>query len=126
MRPRSPTTSASLPRPSGRRSSTAPPWPRPPPGSPRRANEIAAIERGEVVDGGLGKPMTADDIIRILKAAGWTDADIDHARVMAQLSEHGGEAAFETYLEELELRRDRAEKAVARAVLRRVSGDDPA
>jgi hypothetical protein len=84
---------------------------------------VAAIERGEAVAGGLGKPMTADDTIRALKAAGWTDADIDHMRVVTRLSRLGGEAAFETYLQELERRRDRAEKAAARAVLRQVRGE---
>jgi hypothetical protein len=82
---------------------------------------VAAIERGEVVAGGLGKPMTADDMIRILKADGWTDADIDHMRVVTLLSEVGGEVAFETFLQELALRQDRAAKTAARAVLKQIS-----
>jgi hypothetical protein len=37
---------------------------------------IARIERGENVEGGLGKPMTPEDWVRILRAAGMTASDI--------------------------------------------------
>jgi hypothetical protein len=43
---------------------------------------VAAIERGEVVSGGLGKPL---DIETVLKADGWTDADIQHCRDLVEV-----------------------------------------
>jgi hypothetical protein len=46
---------------------------------------IARIERGEAVDGGLGRPMTYDDMASILKKAGWSDADIKHCEDMGEL-----------------------------------------
>jgi hypothetical protein len=38
---------------------------------------VAAIERGEAVSGGLGKPL---DVEAVLKADGWTEDDIRHCR----------------------------------------------
>jgi hypothetical protein len=43
---------------------------------PRQENVLPRIERGENVEGGLGKPMTPEDWVRILRAAGMTASDI--------------------------------------------------
>ena len=36
---------------------------------------VAAIERGENVEGSLGQSMTFEDCVRIMQAAGWTARD---------------------------------------------------
>jgi hypothetical protein len=43
---------------------------------------IEAIERGEVVDGGLSKP---GDVVAFLKKDGWTEADLRHARLLGSM-----------------------------------------
>ena len=48
----------------------------------RARDRIARIERGENVDGGLGKPAVFDE--RFLLNAGFTKADIEHCRQVAR------------------------------------------
>jgi hypothetical protein len=43
---------------------------------------VVAIERGEAVAGGLGKPL---DIEAALRADGWSDADIQHCRDLVEV-----------------------------------------
>jgi hypothetical protein len=43
---------------------------------------VAAIERGETIEGGLGKPL---DVVAFLKSNGWTEADLRHARLLASV-----------------------------------------
>jgi hypothetical protein len=45
---------------------------------------VERIERGENVEGGLGKPADFEQIVR---EAGWTTRDITHARLIAALPE---------------------------------------
>jgi hypothetical protein len=72
--------------------------------------------------------MTQEDYDRIIKAAGWTTRDMRHAMDLAELSRIGGEQAFEDYLQEtlrlMMLADDKASKSVARAMLRRLRGDN--
>jgi hypothetical protein len=43
----------------------------------RARERLAKLDRGEDVAGGLGKPVNMDEVLR---AAGWTDRDLEHAR----------------------------------------------
>jgi len=77
---------------------------------------IAAIERGEVVEGGLGKPFSIADF---MKASGWTRADVDHAILMAAIpAEHVDE-----FLDERRRLQERSERRiegkVARTIIRK-------
>jgi hypothetical protein len=77
---------------------------------------LAKIHRGEEVSGGLGKPISFEDILR---SAGYTAADFRHLRVVAELGEIG---AFEEYIaESKEAGRQwqQRERAIARAFLKR-------
>jgi hypothetical protein len=49
----------------------------------RRLDKLA---KGEDVSGGLGKPMTREPRKKILKDAGWTDADIRFSMERARAS----------------------------------------
>src|SRR4051812_6852435 len=80
-----------------------------------RASRLRA---GEDVVGGLGKQPTQEDLERILRDAGWTTRDIEHADVVRRLSKLGG---FEEYLAEVHKRHRLAEYAAARAILRRLT-----
>jgi hypothetical protein len=75
---------------------------------------IAKIERGETVEGGLGRPWNYADSVRILKAAGWTQADIKHALLLGQLPEEIlpslHQASWEARVEVM----DKAEKTARR------------
>jgi hypothetical protein len=46
---------------------------------------VAAIGRGEDLSGGLGRALTIDGIIALLKRDGWTDADIAHVQDTAEV-----------------------------------------
>jgi len=80
-----------------------------------RASRLRA---GEDVVGGLGKQPTQEDLERILRDAGWTTRDTEHADVVRRLSKLGG---FEEYLAEVHKRHRLAEYAAARAILRRLT-----
>jgi hypothetical protein len=90
--------------------------------------QLARLDRGEEVSGGLGRSMTQEDCVRILKAAGRTTSDIRHAMDLAELSRIGGEQAFEDFLQESFRRMlaadKRLSKSVGRAMLRRLRSDD--
>ena len=79
-------------------------------------NAAAAKERaeriraGEDVPGGLGKPHTREDCERILREAGWTDADIRRAVRLAEIPEHVMQNLFKM----LHAARSRAEDAALR------------
>jgi hypothetical protein len=76
---------------------------------------VARLERGEDVPGGLGKPMSAKDIVAAL---GWTASDVRNAVNLHEICELGGEAGFEEVLAEIHKRHRAAEKAAVRAVLK--------
>jgi len=76
---------------------------------------LGRIERGEIVEGGIGKPMSLDDFEAILLKAGWTKQDIREAVQHAELSKIG---AWEELMKEIHKRRDQSEKAALRAVWR--------
>jgi hypothetical protein len=79
-------------------------------------DRVARIKRGESVAGGLGKPLTREDLIRILREAGWTTKKIERADMLHTISQLGG---FEEVLAEIGEAHDRAEHAAVRRVLRR-------
>jgi hypothetical protein len=56
--------------------------------------QLARLDRGEEVSGGLGRSMTQEDCVRILKAAGRTTSNIRHAMDLAEQSRIGCEQAF--------------------------------
>jgi hypothetical protein len=88
-------------------------------GATAAKNRIARLKKGEPVAGGLGKPITMDDVVREL---GLTKSDIQHAIRVAEIFEiPGGED--ELIKEQFKGRRSR-EKAAARAVLKRHRGLD--
>jgi hypothetical protein len=74
---------------------------------------LARLDRGENVSGGLGKPL---DLVAVLKAAGFTDREIQRCRDCALLGEIG---AFEELMTEVHKRREASEHAAVRAVLKR-------
>ena len=82
----------------------------------RAKERVERIERGENVDGGLGKRQ---DVETVLRAAGWSDADIRHAAQIAKLGEIG---AWEELMAETHRRRELSEKAAHRAVHRKYFG----
>jgi len=82
----------------------------------RAKERVERIERGENVEGGLGKQQI--DIEAILKQAGWTKADFKRARLLHEL----GEGASEELLSEVMRRHKRGEDAAVRAVHRKYFG----
>jgi hypothetical protein len=84
---------------------------------------VEQIERGEVVVGGLGKPLTYEDMVEVLKRSGFTASDIRHFQNVAALSE----PVFEQYVEESKkrvLRAADAGKRLARTLRRRQGEPD--
>jgi hypothetical protein len=76
------------------------------------AERLARAERGEDA-GSIGKPMTPKDIAA---AIGWKAADIRHAYRLIEIEEIG---AHDALMADILKRRERAEKAAARAILRK-------
>jgi hypothetical protein len=74
------------------------------------------LDRGEDVASGLGKRMTLQDMIKIMRAAGWTPADFRNAGRLAEIHKLGGSDELVT---EIMRRRRASELAASRAVLRR-------
>jgi hypothetical protein len=74
---------------------------------------VERIERGETVEGGLGKPLTRKEAEAIMMQAGMTRADIRRSVRMAQLPKD-----HETILAEVIRRKRLAEKAAINAVWR--------
>ena len=71
----------------------------------RAKERVQRIERGENVEGGLGKQQI--DICAILREAGWTKADFKRARLLNEL----GDGASEELLSEVMRRHKRGEDA---------------
>jgi hypothetical protein len=78
-------------------------------------DRIERIERGENVEGGLGKPI---DVEAIMTAAGWTKADFRNVKVTAAIGALG-EDVFKQFLAEAHKNRERTERAFGRAFARR-------
>ena len=72
---------------------------------------LDAIQRGEPVEGGLGKPV---DLAALLKLDGWTEADLRHARLLGSMPEERFEAFIEILIG-LQIKTDR--RLSTRAVL---------
>jgi hypothetical protein len=51
----------------------------------RAKERLAKIEKGEEVEGGLGKPMTYEDAVRVMLKAGFTKRGIRHVEHMTAL-----------------------------------------
>ena len=77
------------------------------------------VRNGEAVAGGTSKPLIQDDLTRIMRDAGWTTQDIDHAGIVARIADLGG---LDELMQEVQRRHRRAEYAAARTVLRRLEG----
>jgi hypothetical protein len=79
-------------------------------------DRVERIDRGEDVQGGLGKPLTREDMERILLKAGLSRADIRHCYwlhgVFTELEKHAG--AVDDFDAAMCKRRDAAEKRVRR------------
>ena len=82
----------------------------------RAKERVERIERGENVEGGLGKQQI--DVEAILIDAGWTKADFKRARLLNEL----GDGASEELLSEVMRRHKRGEDAAVRAVHRKYFG----
>jgi hypothetical protein len=76
------------------------------------------LAKGEDVSGGLGKPMTREQMEKILKDNGMTVADIRFSVEFAQASLSENE--FEAYVQEDCAATRRAEKASRRKLLRKI------
>jgi hypothetical protein len=76
---------------------------------------IERIERGENVEGGLGNPATREEFEAALLKAGFTRARLRHCLLLAEL----GEDEIRALMPEILKHKDRVERAVVRAALRR-------
>src|SRR5262249_8793117 len=74
---------------------------------------VEGIERGENVEGGLGEPLGAKNVEKILRAAGYTTSDLRHARVLAELPEESLKKLSEARM----VAAERAERRAARKML---------
>jgi hypothetical protein len=81
------------------------------------SDRVERIERGEDVPGGLGEPVNVE---RVLRQAGMTTSDLNHARLLHAVSEVLGEdAVMEQVVGEFRESR-RASAAVVRRMARRL------
>jgi hypothetical protein len=80
-------------------------------------DRVERIERGEDVPGGLSKPMTREDMAKILRDEGFTTADIKHCDVVHAIGTYG-EDAWNIFLEQVHLRQEKEAKRTARDMLR--------
>jgi hypothetical protein len=85
----------------------------------RVKDRIARIERGENVDGGLGKPAVFDE--QFLFNAGFTRADIEQFTQFNAICDAFG---FDFTKRAIEEARDRAERSTLRALHRRIPDQD--
>jgi hypothetical protein len=76
------------------------------------------IKKGEDVPGGLGKPLTHEDFVRIMREAGMTTSDLRHCERLAELHELLGDAGFKEIHREINEAKERAARATIRANLR--------
>jgi pyruvate/2-oxoglutarate dehydrogenase complex dihydrolipoamide acyltransferase (E2) component len=57
-------------------------------------DRVERIERGEDVEGGLGKPLSYEDALRIMREAGMDNSDIRHMHRVGEIVELGGEEEY--------------------------------
>ena len=76
---------------------------------------IERLQRGEDLEGGLGKPMTGKDMERMLREQGWTDSDFRHAEHLSELERMG---ATDEYLDACSKADARTERIIARRMVR--------
>lgn len=79
---------------------------------------VAAIERGDTVEGGLGKPFNIEDF---MKATGWTRADIDHSILLAGVPKEHMDEFFDEQLRLMKRSERRIQRKVARSLIDRGS-----
>jgi hypothetical protein len=79
-------------------------------------DRLDRLAKGEDVKGGLSKPMTWEDGERILKDAGWSNADIRFSGGLPDLTE----AEFEEYMKRSSELHERHEKSDRWKVLRKI------
>ncbi len=77
-----------------------------------------SLERGEDVPGGIGKPLTREDIEHIFREAGFTASDMRHCEDLHTLA---GIMDWDAIMQSMFAARERSEKAVIRALLRKFS-----
>jgi hypothetical protein len=80
-------------------------------------DRLDRLAKGEDVSGGLGKPMTRVDVIKIVKAEGWTASDIRFSMELASLHT---EEDFQAFVTEMCEARARAEKSSRWKTLRKI------
>ncbi|MET3994892.1 hypothetical protein ABID65_006558 [Bradyrhizobium sp. S3.9.2] len=83
----------------------------------RAKDRIARIERGDNIDGGLGKPLTVAELIE----SGFTKAELEHFRQVNEVSNAFG---FDTMLKAIREANDRAERSTLRALHRLIPDED--
>jgi hypothetical protein len=81
-------------------------------------DRIARIAKGEIVSGGLGKPMTLKGYKKILRDAGWTAADIRFSKEMNHSLR--SEEEFEDFVRQSCEMMHRAEKSSRWKILRQI------
>jgi hypothetical protein len=81
-------------------------------------DRIARIAKGEIVSGGLGKPMTLKGYEKILRDAGWTAADIRFSKEMNHSLR--SEEEFEDFVRQSCEMMHRAEKSSRWKILRQI------
>jgi hypothetical protein len=84
-------------------------------------DRVARIERGESVEGGLGKPKTREDREREMLEAGFTRAQIRFFKDVSKISEAG---YFEWLHAEIMTSKERAERRTVRDMVRLIEGFD--
>jgi hypothetical protein len=80
------------------------------------------LQRGEDVPGGLGKPLTREDLERIMREAGMTASDIRHSVQVHDVSKAIG---FETLMKAIHDATHRAERNIVRGFHRLIDFDEP-
>jgi hypothetical protein len=85
----------------------------------RAKERVERIERGENVEGGLGKPITREDFERGLIKAGFTKEHLRHCEQLSEVMEAlGSEIVKKAILDE----KDRSERRVVRGLHRALRG----
>jgi hypothetical protein len=82
--------------------------------------QTGRIERGETVSGGLGKPLDRDDLIRIMKQAGMSNADIRHSERAHDLATALGEAEADAVFKKIAAEAVKASNRTSRKLIRRM------
>jgi predicted transcriptional regulator of viral defense system len=78
---------------------------------------VERIKRGENVEGGLGKQLSLEDYVRIMRDAGMTTGDIEHCMQASQVCDVFG---FETMTKAIHETTERAQRNVVRRLHRRI------